>query len=185
MLTSRLRPPALWLFGFLLALVLVASVDAASASTRFVSKRYGYSIVLPGGSGRWVVDLATANWTSGVITPHFAAIDTFSDRRNGRLYLLAARRPPATVTLAKWTRFVLARFPAGCRADGSFSSSTLAGAPGRVFTASCTDGFKGIAIAALHAHRGYFLIVAAGKASSLASSRQAFSAARRAFRYTR
>ena len=53
----------------------------------------------------------------------------------------------------------------------------------RLLTWSCTDNYNAIGITALHAHLGYFMIVASPTTSSRASNRTAFSRARASFRF--
>jgi hypothetical protein len=166
--------------GALVALVVVASVDATPKNTKFVSKLYGYSIVLPGASSRWLEDPAIATWTSGAIEPHLSAVDTITDQKKKRFYLVAARRPPTGATLQKWTKFIVAT--EGCATVGSFSTSKLDGAAARVLAFSCSEGYTAAAVTALHAQRGYVLIVAS--TSSVAANRQALDSARRSFHYT-
>ena len=76
------------------ALVLVPAA-ASAPNTKFVSKQYGYSIVLPGNSSRWFSSFARVTWSTGTISPDTAAFDTFTDLRTDRLYIIGARRLPA------------------------------------------------------------------------------------------
>ena len=62
-------------------------------------------------------------------------------------------------------------------------NSKLSGTPARLLTWSCTDGYNAIGITALHAHLGYFMIVASKTTSSRASNRTAFSGAQASFRF--
>ena len=62
------------------ALVLLPAA-ASAPNTKFVSKQYGYSIVLPGNSSRWFSSLARVTWSTGTISPDTAAFDTFTDLR--------------------------------------------------------------------------------------------------------
>jgi hypothetical protein len=166
-----------------LALVLVPTATSAP-NTKFVSKQYGYSIVFPGGSSHWTSSFAFVRWSTGTISPGGPAFDTFRDLRVDRLYIIGARRLLAGSTLAKWTAIFVSNRGSNCATRASsLSSSTLSGAPARVLTWSCTDGYKAIGITALHAHRGYFMIVASRTTSSRASDRTAFNAARDSFRF--
>ena len=71
-----------------------------------------------------------------------------------------------------------------CTTQPSLSNSKLSGTPARLLTWSCTDGCNAIGITALHAHLGYFMIVASRTTSSLAPpDRTAFSGARASFRF--
>lgn len=163
---------------------LVLAPAAASASnTKFVSKQYGYSIVLPGTSSNWLSTFALLTWSTGSISPDAPAFDTFTDLRTGRLYIVGARRLSAGSTLEKWTAIFLRNRGPNCTTRHSASKSVLSGAPARLLTWSCTDGYNAIGITALHARLGYFMLVASRTTSSRASNRTAFSGARASFRF--
>ena len=149
---------------------------AAAQTTRFVSKRYGYSIVLPGRSSDWTASYALVGWTTAAFHPGSPGFDTFTSLKDARRYVIAARRPPTGPTLAKWTSFVSSLL---CTRPASVSS-TLSGAPARTLTWSCSD-LNSIAAVAVHGRRGYFLVVASPKTTSGASNRSAFAAARKSF----
>ena len=164
------------------ALVLVPAA-ASAPQTKFVSKQYGYSIVLPGDSSRWFSSFARDTWSTGTISADGTAFDSFTDRRTHRLYIIGARRLRAGTTLAQWTAMFLRNRGPHCTTRASFSSSKLSGEPARRLTWSCTDGYKAIGITARRARLGYFMIVASRTTSSLASDRTAFSGARASFRF--
>ena len=156
---------------------------ASAQNTKFVSKQYGYSIVLPGNSSRWFSSFARVTWSTGTISPDTAAFDTFTDLRTDRLYIIGARRLPAGSTLEKWTAMFLRNRGPNCTTRASLSSSKLSGAPARLLTWSCTDGYSAIGITALRANLGYFMLVASRTTGSRASDRTAFSDARESFRF--
>jgi hypothetical protein len=164
------------------ALVLVPAA-AAAPTTKFVSKQYGYSIVLPGNSSRWLSSFARVTWSTGTISPDTPAFDTYTDLQTGRLYIIGARRLVAGTTLEKWTATFLRNRGPNCTTHPSLSNSKLSGTPARLLTWSCTDGYNAIGITALHARLGYFMIVASRTDSSRASNRTAFSGARASFRF--
>ena len=164
------------------ALVLVPAA-APAPNTKFVSKQYSYSIVLPGNSSRWFSSFARVTWSTGTISPDTPAFDTFTDLRTNRLYIIGARRLPAGTTLEKWTATFLRNRGPNCTTQPSLSNSKLSGPPARLLTWSCTDGYNAIGITALHAHLGYFMIVASPTTSSRASNRTAFSGAQASFRF--
>jgi hypothetical protein len=164
------------------ALLLVPAA-ASTPNTKFVSKQYGYSIVLPGNSSHWLSTFALVRWSTGTISPDAPAFDTFTDLRTGRLYVIGARRLPAGSTLEKWTAMFLRNRGPNCTTRASLSNSKLSGTPARLLTWSCTDGYNAIGITALHARLGYFMIVASRTTSSRASNRTAFSGARASFRF--
>jgi hypothetical protein len=164
------------------AVVLVPAAASAPA-TKFVSKQYGYSIVLPGNSSRWFSSFARVTWSTGTISPDTPAFDTYTDQRTGRLYIIGARRLLAGSTLEKWTATFLRNRGPNCTTHSSLSNSKLSGAPAHLLMWSCTDGYNAIGITALHARLGYFMIVASRTDSSGASNRIAFSGARASFRF--
>jgi hypothetical protein len=165
------------------ALVAVPSAAARPAAT-FVSKLYRYTIVLPGPTGRWSPTFATQRWLGdsipGIGDPQ---LDTFTDGKTGRTYLLAAR--PTESSLKKWTKFVITARPPICRKPTSPTTATLAAEPAEVVTWSCADGYRVIVITALHAARGYFMLLASPTTLPRSSDRRAFSAARQSFRFSR
>jgi hypothetical protein len=169
-----------WVLAITSALV-CSTVAAASAGTPFVSKRNGYSIVLPGSTAHWFAEYATDNWTDttipGIDDPQ---LDTFHDYQTGRLYLLATR--PAT-SLQAWTKFVASAHPSVCSGARPLPASSVGGSPARVLTWSCSDGYQVFLLAAVHAHRGYMLLVASPTNLARASDRRAFDSARRSFRF--
>ena len=164
------------------ALVLVPAA-ASVPNTKFVSKQYGYSIVLPGNSSRWFSSFARVTWSTGTISPDTPAFDTFTDLRTDRLYIIGARRLPAGSTLEKWTAMFLRNRGPNCTTRSSLSNSKLSGTPARLLTWSCTDGYNAIGITALHARLGYFMIVASPTATSRASNRTAFNGAQASLRF--
>jgi hypothetical protein len=161
------------------------SAAMAGPDAKFVSKLYGYSLVLPGSSSQWQAAFAHVTWLTGRVDPDLPAFDTFTNVQTQRAYLIGARRPPTGSTLEKWTSFVISMRPPHCLAapTSRIRDSMLSGAPARLFTFSCTDGYIAIGITALHAHRGYFMFVATPTSISRASDRHAFDAARRSFRF--
>lgn len=176
--TSRRLPVAASLF---IVAGLVLAPSTLAGGTTFVSKRYGYSLRLPGGSSRWLSSLATENWSSGGIEHGSPGFDTFTDLRKGRIYFLAARAGRSS--LGRWTAFVVSARPAVCGAPRSLPRSTLAGEQARVLMWSCSDGYRVIVTTALHAHRGYVMLVASQTTLSRASDLRAARAARRSFRF--
>jgi hypothetical protein len=173
-----------FLVGSVLAITLAllcSTVAAASSGTPFVSKRNGYSIVLPGSTARWLARYASDNWTDrtipGIGDPQ---LDNFQDNQTGRVYLIASR--PAT-SLRAWTKFVASAHPSVCSAARTLPASTVGGSPARVLTWSCSDGYQVFVLTADHAHRGYMLLVASPTLLSRASDWSALDTARRSFKF--
>lgn len=157
------------------------STPARPTATVF-SRLYGYSIVLPGATGRWSTRFATQRWFEGWI-PGIGdpQLDTFIEPKTGRTLLLAAR--PTGSSLEKWARFVIAARPAVCVKPTAPKSATLAGGPAEMITWSCTDGYRVIVVTALHAGRGYFMLLASPTSLARSSDLPTFTATRRSFRF--
>jgi hypothetical protein len=112
---------------------------------------------------------------------HSPLTDVFTELKTERLYILASR--PNQDNLQKWAQFVISIRPKPeCGPPRSLPHTTLAGAPAIAFSWSCT-GREGIMVAALHAGRGYFMLVSSLTTGSRASEVHAFEAARRSFRF--
>jgi len=165
------------------ALVAVSPAAARPTAT-FVSKLYRYSIVLPGATSRWSPTFATQRWLGasipGIGDPQ---LDTFTDSKTGRTYLLAAR--PTGSSLEKWAKFVIAARPPICIKPTSPKKAALAGEPAEMVTWSCADQYRVIVITALHAGRGYFMLQASPTTLARTSDLPAFNAARQSFRFSR
>jgi len=175
-----------------LAALLLVALAAAAPTMKFVSKHYGYSIVLPGSSSDWSPHFASTTWSTDEIPSHDDwSLDTFDYLRPGVAYfLIAARRRPAGTTLEKWTDFVLSARPrdaGGCAGRHSKpSTSRLDRAPALVVTWLCSgEEVWVIGITALHAGRGYFMLLASPTNVSHASDQRVFNAARHSFRFLR
>jgi hypothetical protein len=163
-----------------------ATAAGAAPTTTFVSKRYGYTITLPGPARDWSASYAFANWSIGTISASSPAFDTFTDNRNNSSFSIGAFHEPAGTTLAKWTAFVIAAVPPppNCTKPKPLASSTLSGAPARILRWTCSDGTNLIGIAALHGTRGYFMWLGSSTSLSQASDQSLFDAARKTFRFT-
>jgi hypothetical protein len=170
----------------LVGALVVVPVGSARSAARFVSHRYKYSVVLPGASNHWGAEFAIFNLagsaTEGDI--HSPFTDVFTELTTERLYILASR--PNQPNLQKWAQFVISIRPKPeCGPPHSLPHTTLAGEPALAFSWSCgaPAGREGIMVAALHAGRGYFMLVSSLAASSRASEVRAYEAARRSFRF--
>jgi hypothetical protein len=167
----------------------VAPLGGARSAATFVSHRYKYSVVLPGAANRWSAELAMYSLTGGATEGdiHSPLTDVFTELSTQRLYILASR--PEQTNLQKWAKFVISIRPKPeCGAAHSLPKTTLAGAPALAFSWACGgagDGRAGIMVAALHAGRGYFMLVSSLRTSSHASEVHAFDAARRSFHFLR
>jgi hypothetical protein len=81
MLKHVLRPHAGASLLVAVAALMVGTVAEATPDTNFVSKRYGYSMALVGGSARYLMSPAQAAWSGGQPTP---GVDPASIRRSTR-----------------------------------------------------------------------------------------------------
>jgi hypothetical protein len=182
----RSTPFVCCLAAFCVAVSALVAIPPAAArpTATFVSKLYRYSIVLPGATSRWSPTLATQRWLDasipGIGDPQ---LDTFTDSKTGRTYLLAAR--PTGSSLEKWTKFVITARPPICVNPTPPKRATLAGQPAEMVTWSCADQFRVIVITALHAGRGYFMLQASPTTLARTSDLPAFNAARQSFRFSR
>jgi hypothetical protein len=170
----------------LAAALVVVPLGSARSAAVFVSHRYKYSVVLPGASTRWSAEFATVNLsgsaTEGAI--HSPLTDVFTEVATERLYILASR--PNQTNIQKWAQFVISIRPKPeCGPPHSLPATTLAGEPALAFSWTCGTpaARRGIMVAALHAGRGYFMLVSSLTTSSRASEVRAFDAARRSFRF--
>jgi hypothetical protein len=166
------------------ALFLAPATPAARAAsaTRFVSQRYGYSITLPGHSGRWSKQLARGNWLGtsigGLNAPGF---DIFTDGRTSREYLVAALS--GTWSLSEWTHIAVGTRADVCGSLQSLPNTTLGGAKARMSTWTCSDGYRIVDATALHAGHGYFFLVISPISLSRTSDIDAFQVARQSFQF--
>jgi hypothetical protein len=159
------------------ALVL-GPVAEGTLTTNFVSKRYGYSMVLAGGSARYLTTHALANWSGGGPFPSDPAFDQINDLKTHSLYTVAAKRIPRDWTLRKWTSFTISiTVPPCAHKQQTLTKSNLGGAAALVYELKCAEGLV-FQLAAIHAHRGYFVIYMAD-----AVDRRAFNAGLRSFHF--
>lgn len=171
-----------------LAALLLVALAAAAPTTKFVSKHYGYSIVVPGSSSDWSPHFASTTWSTDEIPSRTDwSLDNFTDLRpGGGYFLIAARRPPTGTTLEKWTDFVISAGAQQCPGPHSKPlTSTLDRTPALVVTWSCSapEGMWVIVITAVHAGRGYFMLLASPTNVSRASDQRLFDAGRDSFRF--
>lgn len=167
----------------LLAVLVVVPVASARSAATIVSHRYRYSIELPGALTGWSVERAMSNLTGSAKNGdiHSPLTDVFTGLRTERLYILASR--PNQSSLRKWAQFVISIRPTPeCGPAHSLPKTSLAAAPAVAFSWTCS-GREGMMVAALHAGRGYFLLVSSLTTGSHASEVGAFDAARRSFRF--
>lgn len=166
------------------SVALVSSVDAAPKKTRFVSKRYGYSLVLPGSADRWLTVHAVVNWAGDTPSLSNPGFDRLTDMQTGRIFLIAARPVAKKTTVRKWTSFLIGVTNPGCTyAPQKLARSKLGGASARAYNLSCSEGVA-VDVGVVHAHRGYFFICLSRTPKLRAADRRACGAVSRSFRFT-
>jgi hypothetical protein len=161
-----------------LVATLTAAADAAS-SKRFVSKRYGYSIVLP---ADWTSSPASIKWQGGPPFQDPPEVDLY-ERADGRSLAVAARFVPRTTTLHQWaTVYVGAAVPHFCKKSGGYRATTLGGVPALAFAGRCEIHDIQVELT-VRRGRGYAFALASPSANSEAADDAIFKAARRSFRF--
>ena len=155
---------------------------AAAAPQRFMSQRYSFRVTL---TSDWAEDDARSAWNGkkleGVGSPHFA---NFEDP-TGRALVAAAARVAKRTGLAEWRAAMVRAAPPFCSESSSAEHTTLGGEPALAWTAACSDGYHVNKIAALHAGRGYMIMLPSPTANGTTKDRRIFESIRRSFRFTR
>jgi hypothetical protein len=166
-----------------LALVAAGCASAAPSSTKppaatFVSDRYGFSITLPTGS---LTGHATKNWDASCLcglgdpTWDSASVD-------GRTLVVAATAVDSAMDLARWRARLVELAPAVCLDSQAATKVTIGGEDALEWTASCSDGYNVIKLAALHGGRGY-VVLFASSSDGLADNQTAFDSLMSSFEY--
>lgn len=169
----------------LAALALATESSPAKPSVgaaKFVSKRYGYSIVL---AGQWKAKYARTGWTGNFPLMDSGEVDVFTDSTGERFFIVAATRIPAGTTLREWELShaeVMSEF-AFCRNARVFRSTKLGRGSAREFLTRCLT-HDAIVVVAVHGGRGFTFQFVSPKENSLASDRSMFEPGRRSFRFT-
>jgi hypothetical protein len=132
----------------------------AAPLTTFVSNQYGYAMVLPDGSARYLTTHASTNWSGGGPFPSDPAFDQINDLKTHSLYMVAAKRIPPGWTLRKWTSFTISITVPPCHRQHTPTTSKLGGTPALAYDLKCAEGLV-FQLAAVHAHRGYLFIYTA------------------------
>jgi hypothetical protein len=161
------------------------AVEAFAQGEKFVSKKYGYEIVLPAGryQATYASSLRYYTW-NGKDFPFgdSGVVDVFADRSD-RKFIAAATRLSTGTTLRKWEASYIAVMQSVCKKARALRNTTLGGVPAREFTIVCPS-YDVIAVAAVHRGRGYSFQFVSPTANTAASDRRIFDAGRRTFRFT-
>lgn len=154
--------------------------EAFAQGKKFVSKRYGYAIVLP--AGRYYAYYASIAWDVNEFPfGDSGEVDVFADRSD-RKFIAAATRLSTGTTLRKWEASYIALMQLFCQKARALRNTTLGGVPAREFTIVCPS-YDVIAVVALHRGRGYFFQFVSPTANTAASDRRIFDTGRRTFRF--
>ena len=183
---SPLRLHAVVGSAIVLAAVAFATESSPARPTaepaKFVSKRYGYSIVL---DGAWKAKYARTGWTGNFPLMDSGQVDVFTDSTGQRFFIVAATPVRPGTTLRRWVGShaqVMSGF-ALCKKPRAYRSTRLGGGSAREFLESCYD-HDAIVVAAVHRGRGYTFQFVSPRENSLASDRSIFEPGRRSFRFT-
>jgi hypothetical protein len=161
-----------------------ASAVPGSSSTKpqaetFVSGRYGFSITLPTGS---LTRDATADWDGsclcGLDDPAWDHISIDS-----RTLVVGATAIDSGVALARWQAYLVKLAPDVCDESETATKVTIGGEDALEWTASCSDGFNVIKLAALHGGRGYVVLFASPSKDAVADNQAAFDSLISSFEY--
>lgn len=144
-----------------------------------VSDRYGFSITLPTGSSK---RHATVDWDAsclcGLDDPTWdqASVD-------GRTLVVGATAVDSAMDLARWRARIVELAPAFCHDSEAATEVSIGGENALEWTASCSDGFNVIKLAALHGGRGYVVLLASPSSDGLADNQTAFDSLMSSFEY--
>jgi hypothetical protein len=145
----------------------------------FVSDRYGFSITLPTGS---VTIHATKDWDASCLC---GLDDPTWDRAlvDDRTVVVGATAVESAMDLVRWRARMVELAPTVCHDSGAASKATIGGGDALEWTASCSDGYQVIKLAALHGGRGYVVLFASPSNDGLADNQTAFDSLLRSFEY--
>jgi hypothetical protein len=177
--------PARFLPGRMIAAALCALLLAAGcgsgksgpsptnpATETFVSDRYDFSVVLPSGS---VSQDATVDWDGsclcGLGSPVWASASV-----EGRSLVVAATAADPDMDLRRWRTMMVGLAPSSCHDSEDAIATTLGGADALQWTASCSDGYHVIKLAALHDGRGYVVLLASPTSERSTDNQKTFDA---------
>jgi len=92
---------------------------------------------------------------------------------------------PASMTLAKWRAASIEQVPVkpggDCDIPGRFRTTSLGGAPARVYGQSCITDVT--VLVAVHERRGFFVLLQSPPANTVASDYRVFEQMRRSVRF--
>jgi len=162
------------------------TTSAPPAGKKYISKRYGYSIVL---RGKYLWIPAKQQWDGRFPFGDTGMVDLIAGYYIDHKFAVAAMPVSAGTTLAGWEAFVSGVQKQVCGGHRDFRASTLGGEPAREFVNDCPGPAPGTTwrvttLAALHNGRGYLLNYLSGPTTKSAAERRTYEAGRRSFRFT-
>jgi hypothetical protein len=156
------------------------ATSALSAGTKYISKRYGYEIVL---RGEYVWIPASRQWDGSFPFGDTGQPDLIADARRDHKFGIVAKPVPPEMTLSQWEAFVEGLHGQYCGGLRNFRATSLGGEPAREFVNDCYP-WKVITLTALHKGRGYLVDYLSAPSYSATSDRRIYEAGRRAFQFT-
>jgi hypothetical protein len=161
----------------------VSTTPPAAPPQKFISQRYGFRVTL---GKDWSEDDARIAWNGKKLQGlGSAAFANFTDPASGRTLVAGAARVAKGTRLAQWRTAMVRAASVFCTESSSIKHTTFGGERAVVWTAACSDGYHVTKLAALHATRGYIILLASPTANATANNRRAFESIRRSFRFTR
>jgi hypothetical protein len=159
-------------------LVLGPSSTQPQAET-FVSDRYGFSITLPTGTP---TGHATVAWDA---SRKYGLDDPAWDYASlgFRTLVVGATAVDSAMDLPRWRARIVELAPTVCHDSAAATEVTIGGEDALEWTSSCSDGYNGVLLAALHGGRGYFVLLASPSSDGLADNRAAFDSLMSSFMY--
>jgi hypothetical protein len=146
----------------------------------FVSDRYGFSITLPTGS---VTRHATVGWDASCLCGLGDPTWDSAVIVGNRTLVVAATAVDSAMDLPRWRARIVALAPDICHESEAATSVTIGGEAALEWTASCSDGYNVIKLAALHRGRGYVVLFASLTGEPLADNQTAFDSIMSSFEY--
>ena len=156
------------------------TTSAPAAGKKYISKRYGYSIVL---RGKYVLVPAKLQWDGRFPFGDTGQVDLIAGVYIDYKFAVAAKPVPAGMTLSEWEAFVVKVQRQQCNGRRNFRATSLGGEPAREFVNDCPS-YRVITLAALHNGRGYLINHLSEPTSNAAADRRNYDAGRRSFHFT-
>jgi hypothetical protein len=165
------------------------TTSAPPAGKKYISKRYGYSIVL---KGKYLWVPAKQQWDGSFPYGDSGKVDVIAGVYVSHNFVVAAMPVAAGMTLSEWAASVKGVQQQNCFALRNFRASSLGGEPAQEFVNTCGGRSGGaglstwrvITLAALHDGRGYLLNYLSEPTSNAAAEYRNYDAGRLSFRFT-